>query len=101
MKAIFCGCSLTKGEGFPEELKDQYIYDRLVCNHFGFERFNLSAGGSSNYRILLQATEALNNHSVDILFVQWSGLNRLWLSPGPGAFIFVNDIKYPDFKYRD
>lgn len=101
MKAVFCGCSFTKGEGFPEDQRDQYIYDRLVSAHFGFERTNLSAGGSSNYRILLQAAAALTNQAVDILFVQWSALNRLWLSPGPETYFFLNDEKYPDFKYRN
>ena len=100
-KACFNGCSFTVGEGFPEELRDQYIYDRLVSKHFDYIRTNIASGGSSNYKIFLRSCESILSGQYDIVFTQWSALNRFWLNPGPDASFFLNDEKYPDFRYRD
>jgi hypothetical protein len=97
----FHGCSFTVGEGFPEELRDQYIYDRLVSKYFNYNRTNISLGGSGNYKIFLRSCESILSGEYDIVFTQWSALNRFWLSPGPNASFFLNDEKYPDYRYRD
>ena len=49
----------------------------------------------------MRSASALKSQEYDILFVQWSALNRLWLSPGPDSYFFTNDSKFPDFRYRD
>ncbi len=100
-KVCWNGCSLTVGEGFPENQRDQYIYDRLVSKHFGFESTNIAVGGSSNLEIFKRSARALLDNKYDIVVTQWSALNRLWLYPGPDCFFFLNDQRYPDFKYRD
>lgn len=100
MRAVFTGCSFTVGEGFPVDQRDFYIYDRLLSKHCNFERVNIAAGGSSNYKIFMSATKALTDKACDILFVQWSALNRMWLSPGPDTYFFINDPS-TEFRYRD
>jgi hypothetical protein len=101
MNFAFTGCSFTYGEGFSEELRDLYIYDRLVAKHFNAADINFGMPGASNYKIFMNAASALKSENFDAVFVQWSGVNRLWLSPGPDVHVFVNDTKYPDFRYRD
>lgn len=101
IKACFNGCSFTVGEGFPVEQRDLFVYDRLITKYFNFERTNISIPGSSNYTIFMRSASAIKSKLYDIIFVQWSALNRLWLSPGPDSYFFTNDIKFPDFRYRD
>jgi hypothetical protein len=95
------GCSFTVGEGFPEHLRDQYVYDRLVSKQFGFNSTNIAVNGSSNLEIFKRSAQAILDNQYDIVFTQWSALNRLWLYPGPDCSFFLNDERYPDFKYRD
>lgn len=101
MRACFNGCSFTVGEGFPVEQRELFIYDRLVSRHFNVDHTNIAQGGASNYNIFMRSLQALLSNKYDIMFVQWSALNRIWLSPGPEVYFFVNDDKYPDFTYRD
>lgn len=101
LNVCFNGCSLTVGEGFPITDRDPYIYDRLVSKKFNFKSTNLAIGGSSNYTIFMRSANAIQSKKYNIVFTQWSALNRIWLSPGPEVYYFVNDKKYPDFKYRD
>jgi hypothetical protein len=87
------------GSGFEADQR-MYIYDRLLENQFGFERTNVARGGSSNYTIFMRSAAAIMSNSFDIIFVQWSALNRIWLSPGPECFYFVN-AGFPTFNYRN
>jgi hypothetical protein len=95
------GCSFTVGEGFPEHQREQYIYDRLVSKQFGFKSTNIAFGGSSNLEIFKRSAQAILDKEHDIVVTQWTALNRLWLYPGPDCTYFLNDDRYPDFKYRD
>lgn len=101
IKACFNGCSFTWGDGFSAEERDRYVYDRLVSAHFDFERTNIALSGSSNYKIFMRSVDAIMSSTYDIVFVQWSVLNRIWFSPGPDTHFYVNDQKRPDFRYRD
>jgi hypothetical protein len=101
LKTCFNGCSFTVGEGFPEDQRKYYIYDRLLSDHYDFDLTNIAIGGSSNYNIFMRSASAIMNQTYDIVFTQWSALNRMWLSPGPDAKFFINDTKCPDFQYRE
>jgi len=101
LKVCFNGCSFTWGEGFSLDERDRYVYDRLVSEYFNFDRTNIAVKGSSNYTIFMRSAEAIMSSAYDIIFVQWTALNRIWLSPGPDSYFFVNDEKNPDFRYRD
>lgn len=101
MNFAFVGCSITVGEGFAEHLRDQYIYDRLVSKYFNASGTNFGSPGASNHKIFMKAAQALKSRKFDTVFVQWSGVNRLWLSPGPETYWFVNDEKNSSFCYRD
>ncbi len=99
MNVCFNGCSFTVGEGFPEEQRDLYIYDRLLEQHFGFSRTNIARGGSSNYTIFMRSAEAIISKKYNCVITQWSTLNRIWLHPGPDTEFFINSAS-PDFAYR-
>jgi len=101
IKVCFNGCSFTWGEGFDYNERNLYVYDRLLSNQFDWERDNIAQKGSSNYQIFMRSAEALQQKKYDIVFTQWSGLNRIWLSPGPETFYFNNDEKYTDYQYRN
>jgi hypothetical protein len=101
LKVCFNGCSFTAGEGFPYNQRDQYIYDRILSTKFNFRSTNLAVKGSDNHGIFMRSADAIQSKKYDIVFTQWSALNRIWLSPGPEIYYFVNDEKYPDFTYRD
>ena len=100
MNVCFNGCSFTVGEGFPEEQRDTYVYDRLICRSLKATHKNIAKEGSSNLLIFQRCLREIMHSNSDIIFNQWSALNRLWLSPGPDAWIFVNDEKYKTFSYR-
>jgi hypothetical protein len=98
-KLCFNGCSFTVGEGFDVDQREFHIYDRLVCKNLAYQHTNIAKSGSSNYEIFMRSARAmLDDH--DILFVQWSALNRIWFYPGPDTEYFVND-GCAEFRYRD
>lgn len=102
INACFNGCSFTHGEGFSIDDQERYVYDRLVSKKFNFNRTNIAEIGSSNYVIFMRTVHALKEKKYDIIFVQWSALNRLWLSPGPDVWynVAVNK-KITEYRYRD
>lgn len=99
MNVCFNGCSFTVGEGFPEDQRNLYIYDRLLEKKFNFNRTNIAIGGSSNYTIFMRSADAVMSGNYDCVVTQWSGLNRLWLYPGPDSKFGVNG-NLSDFRYR-
>lgn len=101
ISVCFNGCSFTVGEGFPVEQRETYIYDRLISKKFNFQRSNIAVSGSDNHRIFLRSADAILSGQFNIVFSQWSSLNRFWLSPGPGIEFFLNDKKNYDFKYKN
>lgn len=101
MRVAFTGCSLTVGEGFPEDQRDQFIYNCLVSKHFDFDKVNFSQPGASNYKIFMQAGPAVVSKEFDIVFVQWPVFSRMWISPGPDIHLYLSDPKITDFRYRD
>jgi hypothetical protein len=101
MKVCFNGCSFTVGEGFAEQQRDQYIYDRLLTKQFGFDSTNVAIGGSSNHTIFMRSAREILSNKYDLVITQWTALNRIWLYPGPDTAFFTNDQVFPDYKYRD
>ena len=102
LNVCFNGCSFTVGEGFPEQLRDDYIYDRLLTKKFNFNSTNIAQPGSGNHVIFMRTVQALKEKKYDIVFVQWSGLNRLWLSPGPEVwYVAMINKSITEFRYRD
>lgn len=101
IKTCFNGCSFTYGEGFDSPERDLYVYDRVLAQQHKWSSSNIAVPGSNNHNIFLRSAEAIQSQQYDIVFTQWSGLNRVWLSPGPDVHYFVNDVRYPDYTYRD
>ena len=101
MKVCFTGCSFTVGKGFPESQRANFIYDRLVSKKLGLDSDNCAIGGGSNYKIFMKSAAAVQSALYDLVVVQWTALNRLWLSPGPNSDFFTTDGRFPDFRYRD
>jgi hypothetical protein len=97
----FNGCSFTWGEGFDLPDRDLHVYDRILAKKYNWSRTNIAMPGSSNHTIFLRSAQAIQSKQYDIVFTQWSALNRIRLSPGPEAYYFINDVRYSDYTYRD
>jgi hypothetical protein len=101
MRFTFVGCSFTVGEGLDHEKDDQNNYANIVSKKYGAVITNLSKRGNSNHNIFMLALNELLFNPPDILFVQWSGLNRLWVYPGPDSELFLSHKITHDYNYRD
>lgn len=100
-KFTFVGCSFTAGEGLALEKSDFDNYTNLISKKYNAGVNNLAVGGNSNYNIFITAlNELLFEPPSDKLFVQWSGLNRLWLYPGPDTKLFLSYTVASDYSYR-
>lgn len=101
MNFTFVGCSFTVGEGLDREKLDVHNYCNLVADHYRADVKNLGVKGNSNYNIFMSALNELVHDAPDILFVQWSGLNRQWLYPGPNTHLVVSAEPQTDYNYMD
>ncbi len=89
MKIAFNGCSFTRGDGFPIVQRDTSLYYGQVAKHLGCKFDNNAKGGYSNLRIFHSAYEDIVSEKYDTVFVQWSYVNRTWLSPKPNRWYFL------------
>ena len=101
MKFTFTGCSFTVGEGLALEKADKSNYCNRVGEHYLADVTNLGQKGNSNYNIFMSAVNEMLTLKPDMLFVQWSGLNRQWLYPGPNTHVIVSAEPQADYTYRD
>lgn len=101
MKVCWHGCSATIGAGFPEDQRDQFVYDRLVCKKLGFDSDNLAEPGASNVNIFRAACASVMSGCYNCVFVQWSELNRLWFYPGPDTEFLASGDSDVHYQYRD
>jgi len=98
----FLGCSYTAGVGLNQEKLDINNYANLVGTHFKAQTKNLAVPGSSNYDIFMSAMNEILFSKQEIIFVQWSHLNRQSVHPVPGlpGLRLHSKIK-SDYKYND
>jgi hypothetical protein len=101
MKVCFNGCSFTVGEGFVESQREHFVYDRLIAKKFQFDSDNIAVSGASNYKIFMSTARAIQTNHYDLVVVQWTSLNRIWLHPGPDCVFMTNHQHSQDFKYRN
>ena len=97
----FIGCSLTVGEGLEFEKTDPNNYTNIVVKKYLANVLNLAKKGNSNYNIFITALNEILFNTPDKIFVQWSGLKRLWLYPGPDTELFLSHTVDEDYTYRD
>jgi hypothetical protein len=101
MKVAFTGCSMTRGDGFDMAHLAPEIWPNIISRVFDFDSENLGISGASNLRIFQTASTAILSKKYDLVFCQWTMLNRLWLSPGPNAWYFLTGDGKDSFKYQD
>lgn len=101
MNFTFLGCSFTAGEGLDFEKADPGNYANIVAKYYSASIKNNSKIGNSNYNIFMDACDELVSRPADVLIVQWSGLNRHWVYPGPNAEIYLSLNGMRDFSYRN
>jgi hypothetical protein len=101
LKSVFVGCSLTRGDGFDDKERQLYTWPELLTRKFMMHSTNLSVSGASNHMIFMTAAEAIRRKQHDIVFCQWTALNRLWLSPGPDTWYYTTGDGYSSFDYRN
>lgn len=99
MKVAFTGCSLTRGDGFDMVYLAPEIWPNIISRVFEFNAQNLAISGASNLRIFHTACQAILTGNYDLVFCQWTQLNRLWLSPGPDTWYFVTGDQRDSFEY--
>ena len=92
---------MTLGEGFAPDQREGQIYPSLVSQKFMFDHDNLGMAGASNHRIFLRTAQAIQSQDYEIVFCQWSELNRLWLSPGPNAWYYTTGKATEPYRCRD
>ena len=90
-KVAFHGCSFTQGDGFDVHEREIYLYPQLVCNHFKWDYDNFASRGNSNKRIFHSAANSMDCKQYSVVFVQWSEISRLWLSPEKNRWWFANE----------
>ena len=90
-KVAFHGCSFTEGDGFDIHERDLYMYHGIVCTKFQWDSDNYAIRGNSNKRIFHSAANSISCNQYSKVFVQWSEVSRLWLSPEKGTWWFAND----------
>jgi hypothetical protein len=100
-KFTFVGCSFTVGVGLNLEKSDPDNYTQLVSNKFEAVLKNIAVGGNSNYNIFISALNDILFETPDVIFVQWSALNRLWVYPGPDTSLQLSHIINKDYQYKD
>jgi hypothetical protein len=101
MNFTFAGCSFTTGVGLPGEKSDINNYCNIVSAQYNASVRNISVPGNSNYDIFMSVLNELVTQHTDKLFVQWSGLNRQRLYPGPNTQLFLSEKNNQGFQYRD
>lgn len=101
MKVAFTGCSMTRGDGFEMAYLAPEIWPNIIARVFEFDAQNLAISGASNLRIFYTASEAILSQQYDMVFCQWTQLNRLWLSPGPNIWYYVTGDRRDSFEYGD
>jgi hypothetical protein len=99
IKVAFTGCGLTHGDGFDLAYLTPEIWPNIISRVFNFDSENLSISGASNLRIFQTASTAILSKKYDLIFCQWTQLNRLWLSPGPDTWYFVNGDSKDSYSY--
>jgi hypothetical protein len=99
MKVAFTGCSITRGDGFDMAYLAPEIWPNIISRVFDFDSRNLSISGASNLRVFQTASQAILGQEYDMIFCQWTQLNRLWLSPGPNTWYFVTGDRKDSFEY--
>lgn len=101
MKVAFTGCSLTRGDGFEMAYLAPEIWPNIIARVFEFNAQNLAISGASNQRIFHTASGAILSGNYDMVFCQWTQLNRLWLSPGPNTWYYLTGDGRDKFEYGD
>lgn len=89
MRFSFSGCSITAGEGLELEKDDPLLYTNIVSERYSASTSNIAEKGNSNQNIFLSALSEILFNTPDVMFVQWSGLNRMWLYPTPTSKLFL------------
>lgn len=91
---------MTRGDGFDPNQLDQ-TWPQIITKTFMFDSDNLAVSGASNHMIFMLASQAIRSKQYDIVFVQWTALNRIWLSPGPNTWYYATGDGRDTFEYRD
>jgi hypothetical protein len=100
-KFTFCGCSGTVGHGLALEKSDSALWVNRVAKKYSADIKNLGEKGNSNHNIFMTALNELLFNPPSKLFVQWSLLNRISMSPKPGFLVMFAGIDYPvDFQHK-
>lgn len=85
MKILVAGCSFSSGWGFPQTKNNPIIWANQLQRMLGCQIDNVSQTSASNSDIFLSTLKQLRTQDYNLVLVQWSGLNRITVSPSPLA----------------
>ena len=96
MNFTFIGCSFTVGEGLPQEKLDANNYTNIIGEKFNAQVKNLAKSGNSNYNIFMTGVNEILFNCPDVVFLQWSELQRHWVYPDlDTALLITANAKVP------
>ena len=77
MKILISGCSFSSGWGVCES------WPAIMSQNTGYQVYNIAKTSSSNNDIFLKTCKHLSKENYDLVFVQFTALNRITVSPSP------------------
>lgn len=91
MKILVAGCSISAGTGFPLEINEPGLWCNQISNKMNAQLTNVSIPGYDNPGIFLNALEKFTTDHYDLILIQFSGFNRLVLSPNIHGRILITN----------
>jgi len=101
VKVAFVGCSLTRGDGFAMAYLAPEIWPNIISRVFNYDSRNLAITDASNLRIFQTASAAIKSKQYELIFCQWTALDRMWTSPAPNVWYCLTDDKNDSFEYQN
>jgi hypothetical protein len=102
MKILVCGCSFSSGWGFDNGIDDTNIWPNILAKDLNAEITNLSVTGCDNTEIFLNSLTAIQNQAFDQIFVQWTSLDRIIVTPTAEHYTMITkDNPRPDISDAD
>jgi len=102
MKILVCGCSFSSGWGFDNGIDDTNIWPNILAKDLTAEITNLSVTGCDNTEIFLNSLTSIQNQTFDQIFVQWTSLDRIIVTPTAEHYTMITkDNPGPDISDAD
>lgn len=93
-KVLVSGCSISAGSGFPLEKSEPRLWCNQVAEKLNANLTNVSVPGYDNPGIFLNALERFTEENYDLILIQFSGFDRIVVSPNIHGRILISSIHH-------